>query len=170
MHPALSTRPVTFAVAMCAGAMCAGTMLPLAASAQRADAPALVPGSYVRVHLPRRSAPVVAGTLVSLDSTRVVLYQPPAWARAERAIPMDSVLRIDVRTRPSGKLHGTVAGAVVGFLAITVVVLATDDGSGTDDPGLEQAIIAVVLGPPLIATGAWLGYRRAPHAQWVRVR
>lgn len=135
-----------------------------------AAAPTLRPGQALRVWLTGRRLEFVEGELAAIDSATLVLRRMSVMRGTDRALPMDSVRRLDVRVRRGRRADGAWKGAGVG--AVSALALAAAHQRWGDDPYKELGTyLIVVYGTPILAgAGALIGAAGAPGERWVRVR
>ncbi len=146
-------------------------MLLAASPALAYEAPALRPGSRLRIKAPSLQG-TIRGTLASLSDDSLTLETRPGTVPV--VIERSRITRLEVSPGRRSRGHGAAAGALIGLgvgLAFTAVVAANEDcsGYGAEDCGLLPAVSLLGLTPGLTVAGALVGLALPPPEKWVSV-
>ncbi|HEU4882766.1 MAG TPA: hypothetical protein VFT45_10985 [Longimicrobium sp.] len=141
---------------------CGAAFAPAAARAQGT----VQPGTYVRVLAPSAADSLLAGTVIEIDSTSLLLA-PPA-AEGSRTVALRDIQRLEVRRQGArktfvGALLGTIGGAAAGYTIAHAVARRSECEYVC---GAAEAAASIALGAGGGVLGAIIGSRHRGPDTW----
>ncbi len=150
-------------------------LLPLASLGAQEISDKITPGTRVRVSAPAVAKNRIVGTVVSVDSTRIVLqatpstdHQPPPLT-----VPWAAMQRLELSQGRKWSGGRTAAGAGIGLLAGALVgagigAVAPSPSFDEDDGQAVSALVGGIVGAGSgLVLGAIIG--ALPHERWQMV-